>query len=465
MDGSKERLSGHLRERFSDSLQLRLSLWLTVAILAVAALAGVLSFAAALDEANELQDETLRQVSKMYARGHVPAPNEPDPFSAGDKERVVVQLLSAKPSDSAAIPLDTIPGRLAALPDGIHSQTVNGTAYRMLLATLPSGERLAVAQDAAVRDESAREGALRTLLPFLIVLPVLLIVVAVLVRRLFQPMALLAREIDQRDQRSEQDLQELATHGLPAEVRPFVVAINRLLARVAQAMQAQRRFVADAAHELRSPLTALSLQAESLAGSLAAAELPPPALERLAALRLGIERSRVLLNQMLALARAQSPLPAPPAPVPLQRIFRRVLEDLYPLAEQKNLDIGMAEGADVAVLADEIDLLVLVKNLVDNAIRYTPAGGRIDLRALDGGPAPRLQVSDSGPGIPPEQRQRVFDPFFRTLGNEHAGSGLGLSIVATVAARLGAQLQLDWSDPAAASGLQVTVVFPPHPAL
>ncbi len=284
--------------------------------------------------------------------------------------------------------------------------------------------------------------------------------VAVLVRRLFQPMALLAREIDQRDQRSEQDLQELAQHGLPAEVQPFVVAINRLLARVAQAMHAQRRFVADAAHELRSPLTALSLQAESLA----TVELPSPALERLAALRLGIERSRVLLNQMLALARAQSPLPAAPAPVPLQRIFRRVLEDLYPLAEQKSLDVGMAEGPDVAVLADEIDLLVLVKNLVDNAIRYTPAGGRIDLRALGDGSVPRLQVSDSGPGIPPEQRQRVFDPFFRTLGNEHAGSGLGLSIVATIAARIGARLQLDWSDPVAASGLQVTVVFPPHPA-
>ncbi len=456
MDGSKERLKVYLR----DSLQLRLSLWLTVAILSVAALAGVFSFATALDEANELQDETLRQVSKLYASGQVTVVNESDPFAAGDADRVVVQLLSAKPSDSAAIPLDTIPGRLAALPDGIHSQTINGTAYRMLLATLSSGERLAVAQDAAVRDESAREGALRTLLPFLIVLPVLLIVVAVLVRRLFQPMALLAREIDQRDQRSEQDLQELAQHGLPAEVQPFVVAINRLLARVAQAMHAQRRFVADAAHELRSPLTALSLQAESLA----TVELPSPALERLAALRLGIERSRVLLNQMLALARAQSPLPAAPAPVPLQRIFRRVLEDLYPLAEQKSLDVGMAEGPDVAVLADEIDLLVLVKNLVDNAIRYTPAGGRIDLRALGDGSVPRLQVSDSGPGIPPEQRQRVFDPFFRTLGNEHAGSGLGLSIVATIAARIGARLQLDWSDPVAASGLQVTVVFPPHPA-
>jgi two-component system OmpR family sensor kinase len=169
----------------------------------------------------------------------------------------------------------------------------------VLVKTLPSGGRVAFAQQTEVRDEIARDSALRTLMPFLILLPILLLLVADLVRKIFKPVAALSREIDQR---SEQDLYPLVAAPLPLEIRPFVVAINRLLGRVSQSMEAQRRFIADAAHELRSPLTALSLQAERLAG----AEMSDQARERLGTLRQGIERGRSLLDQLLALARAQS---------------------------------------------------------------------------------------------------------------------------------------------------------------
>lgn len=132
-----------------------------------------------------------------------------------------------------------------------------------------------------------------------------------------------------------------------------------------------------------------------------------------------------------------------------------------PLAESRRIDIGMATGADAHVLGDADELRILIKNLVDNAIRYTPAGGRVDLSAWSDASGVTIGIGDTGPGIPPAQRTRVFDPFFRLMGSEQAGSGLGLAIVAEIAARAGATLRLEWTEPAAQRGLLVTVHFPP----
>jgi two-component system OmpR family sensor kinase len=284
---------------------------------------------------------------------------------------------------------------------------------------------------------------------------VLLLVVADLGHKLFRPIAALASEIDQR---GEQELHPIDENHLPAEVRPFVLAINRLLNRVAQSMETQRRFVADAAHELRSPLTALSLQAERLA----AAEMSTLAQERLFVLRRGIERGKNLIDQLLALATAQSTSALPASPVSVHGVYRRVLEDLLPLAEIKQIDIGVGveDEQDVQVLINEIDLLAVVKNLVDNAIRYTPAGGRVDLSVgIEEGGA-LLQIKDSGPGIAAEERERVFDPFYRSLGSHEVGSGLGLSIVKTIADRNGARIRLGFCDEVRKSGLCVSVWLP-----
>ena len=240
------------------------------------------------------------------------------------------------------------------------------------------------------------------------------------------------------------------------EVRPFAVAINRLLARVGQSMESQRRFVADAAHELRSPLTAMSLQAERLAE----AEMSSVARERLTVLRQGIERGRSLLDQLLTLAKAQSATDLPKSPVSVQSIYRRVLEDLMPLAEAKHIDIGVEGALDAEVWASELDMIAVVKNLVDNAIRYTPEGGRVDLSVGVSEGKVVLRIQDSGPGIPLAERDRVFDPFYRTLGSEQIGSGLGLSIVQTIANRIGAEIRLDFSDQEKQTGLNVAVIAP-----
>jgi two-component system OmpR family sensor kinase len=444
MDGFKKRLS--------DSVQLRLSVTLSLAILIVAVVAGVFAFVSAFDEAHEMQDDTLRQVAVLVDRQHMtpryPVGNKVD--DDNEESRVIVQYLAdgskALGNDDATLPLP-FPTTLA---DGLSTLNVAGEDFRVLVKTTTQGERIVVAQETGIRDKEARESAWRSLLPFLILFPVLLLVVGDLVRKLFRPIATLSTEIDQRD---EQALHPIDEHHLPTEVRPFVVAINRLLERVAQSMDAQRRFVADAAHELRSPMTALSLQAERLA----ATDMPAPARERLLPLSLGIDRSRKLIDQLLTLATAQSDFHRAQSAVCVHEIYRRVLEDLLPLAERKHLDIGVESIEDVQVIINETDLVILVKNLVDNAIRYTPDGGRIDLSVERVQGLVMLQVKDSGPGISLLEQTRVFDPFYRSLGTDEAGSGLGLSIVKAIADRTGARVQMGYTDEINKNGLCVSV--------
>jgi two-component system OmpR family sensor kinase len=451
MDGFKRRLNA--------SLQLKLSFSLSLAILVVAVVAGIFSFASALHEAHELQDDTLRQIATLLDRQGVPHLQSPAGASVAsdDKDsRIVVEYLADVRQQGVGIA--GAEARLpipADLPDGAHTLRIKGESFRVLIKTAAGGGRIAVTQETDVRDEIARDAALQTSMPFLILVPILVFLIADLVRKMFRPIAALSLEIDRR---AERELHPIETSHLPVEVRPFVVAINRLLTRVAQSMEAQHRFVADAAHELRSPLTALSLQAERLAE----AEMSTTARERLRSLRQGIERGRNLLDQLLTLARAQSPsepLPATQA-VSVQSVYRRVLEDIMPLAEAKEIDVGVEGTEDALVRASELDLIAIVKNLVDNAIRYTPRGGKVDLSVRGTPSHVLLRVIDNGPGIAPDERARVFDPFYRTLGSNEVGSGLGLSIVKAIAERLGAEVRLEFADATGQSGLCVSVLIP-----
>lgn len=444
-----------LQRRLRDSVQFRLSLALCVTILIVAMLAGIFAFVSAYDEALEMQDNTLKQVAALFERQQMtlqyPAAA---PAIAGDNEetRVVVQFLAdsanAPGTGDNSLPLP-IP---STLQEGFSTVAVAGEEFRVLVRTTAGGQRVAVAQETGSRDRDARESAWRGLLPLVILIPILLLVVADLVRKLFRPIATLSSELDRRD---EQDMAPIETRHLPTEVRSFVLAINRLLGRVARSMESQRRFVADAAHELRSPLTALSLQAERLA----ATPMSEPARERLGRLRQGIERGRNLIDQLLALASAQSSTAAPEQQVSVHKVYRAVLEELLPVADRKQIDLGV-EGDDCEVVVNEFDLQMLIKNLADNAVRYTPPGGKVDLLVQRRGAVIILQVRDTGPGIPEAERERVFDAFYRIAGSEEIGSGLGLSIVSAIAQRLGARITLDYSDPESRSGLCVQLELP-----
>ena len=442
LQGRVRRVGNALR----TSLRWRLSLWLALAICCVAVLAGAFAFYSAFRQAHALQDDMLRQVAALASRQPLAPADSAEAQDDGDSDsKVYVQLLGTHAADEPVLP--------ANLPDGLQTVRADGETYRVMVRA-SGGQRLAVAQETSVRDETARDSALLTLIPFLLLVPVLLLVVTDLVRKVFAPVRDAASAVDAR---GEDDLRPVASAALPAEIRPYADAINRLLRRVARSMDEQRRFIADAAHELRTPLTALSLQAERLA----ATPLPAEAQARLATLRAGMARSRALLEQLLSLARAQQAAEAAAAPATsVHAICRQVLEELLPLAEARQIDIGMLAGGDVLVQAGATDLATVLRNLAGNAIRYTPPGGKVDLSLRREGRFAILAVADNGPGIAAAERERVFDPFYRVLGSGEDGAGLGLSIVRAICQRLGASVTLGCADPAGGTGLLAEVRLP-----
>ncbi len=441
MDGFKGRLK--------NSLQIQLICGLSTAIGVVAIAAGMVSYVASFHEANEMHDALLRQVAALANHQSILVSDLNNAtIDANELElenRIILQSLTNPTTNVSTLPL------APTLPDGLQTIRFEKKSYRVFIKTRPDGERIAISQDVDIRDEIARDSAMRSVLPFLTLIPILIWVIVKIVRQMLKPIAELASEIDAR---RYQELHPLSVPSLSVEISPFVTAINRLLDRVNQASTAQRRFLADAAHELRSPLTALSLQAERLG----AAEMSLQAKERLKTLRQGIVRARHLLEQLLSLARAQGNTPAPTSKVSVQAIYCRVLEDLMPLAEAKGIDIGVANSFDVTLLIQELDLVMIIKNLLDNAIRYTPYGGRVDLFLTETAQHVVITVEDNGVGIPMLERDRVLDPFYRLLGVDQTGSGLGLSIVKTVVGRLNGRIELAHSNQFS-QGLKVSVLL------
>lgn len=426
------------KERIKNSLRLRLSVVLCSAIVIIALASGCFTFFSAQDEAHELQDSTLIQITQVLKKTtHSSADSSyVSPAIAGeDDANVIVQFIGRNIAQASSSFLH-VPSS-PPLSEGFQTLPSAQGDYRVLVTALSPDLQVAVGQKTSARDEVAFDSAMRTLMPFLILLLILLLVVADLVRKVFQPLSRLAKNVDQRD---EQDLTPLAPEGIPIEVQPFVAGINRLLEKVEGAMETQRRFVADAAHELRSPLTALSLQAERLCHSPMSEE----AQTRLATLQTGISRAKNLLEQLLSFARAQQLTPSKAAltDVSVQSVFLHVIEVFWPLAAEKDIDLGVSGTQDARLYTDEMVLFTLIKNLVENAVRYTPPGGRVDLRLCTQNGQVIIEVEDNGPGIAEDKRERVFDAFYRIEDSGQEGSGLGLSIVKSSVIRLGGEVSL-----------------------
>jgi two-component system OmpR family sensor kinase len=438
----------------ANSLQLKLSLWLALAIAVIAAAAGTFSFVSAQNDVHALQDNQLRQTGYLISRlDAVPASPLRARERPGDVDfdaRVVVRFLPT--TNHRDIPN---PGRPpvfpSALPDGLQTVSVGIEQWRVFVRTNPQGLRVAVGQQVSVRNAAARASALRTLTPILLLVPVLALLVSVLVRQMFKPLTSLADELARRP---EEELGALNERGLPSEVWPFVEQINMLLARMARALAYQRRFIANASHELRAPLSALSLQA----ARLGQAEMPGEARMRLNVLVGGLQRASLLVDQLLTLARAQEPGLEAPAALLLRQVIDEVLADLAPLAQEKNIAIQVDGDAGSRVAAKPIELQVLLRNLFDNAIRYTPDEGQVAITLGREDGLVTLQIDDTGPGIPMHERERVFDAFYRLLGSGEIGAGLGLAITRTVADQMEATIELGEAG-MPALGLRVTVTF------
>jgi two-component system OmpR family sensor kinase len=423
----------------SWSLRRRLLVLVLVAIGLVTALQAASAYRSALREADRMFDFHLQEVARSVHGGVPIAPGESSEYS--------VQIWGPDGTTLFRSRRWELPAQAVL---GFSDSLVNGVRLRIYTLQTPENT-IQIAQDLDAREARARSLALRAVMPVLLLAPILMLAVGAVIGGSLAPLARMRRQVAARAAR---DLSPLNAAGVPSEVLPLVTELNALFARVRESVEAQQHFVADAAHELRSPLTALKLQ-------LQAAQRAQDDATRAAAvaeLRFGIERAIALVEQLLALARQEGAAPAGSEAVDLEELARQVVSELLATAHARQLDLGLASAATVQVRASRESLHLILRNLVDNAVKYTPAGGRVDIALGRDAQGAWLAVEDSGPGIAEAERQRVFDRFYRVPGSAGAGSGLGLAIVKTVAQRLGAQVRLGRSE--TLGGLRAEVRFP-----
>jgi signal transduction histidine kinase len=428
-----------------NSIRVRVLLALLATLFVTAAVMGALTYRSVLAETEALFDYQLRQMAlSLRDQGEI-APAQAGTL-ADEELDFVVQIWTA---DGRII----YPPRLRSdLPTrallGLADITVQGKTWRSF--SVATRDRvIQVAQPVQTRQRLAAGAALRSIAPLAFIAPAMALVVWWLSAQALVPLRRLADGVRARD---EQSLQPLPMDSLPVEVAPLVGALNGLLQRLGAALGTQRAFVADAAHELRSPLTALKLQMALLRRA------PDDAAraDAQAALQAGIERAARLVEQLLTLARAEPGAPIAKAVLDLAEVVRAAAADTAPLAASRGSSIELIAEAPVRIEGDAVALGLLARNLADNAVRYSPPGARIELRVFTDAGAPTLQVDDSGPGIPQDERERVFDRFYRRASGAEPGSGLGLAIVRSVAERHGASVSLATSP---LGGLRATVRF------
>lgn len=419
------------------SLERHLSRTLGLVIVLTGLLAGAASFGFAYLDAQEFQDDTLRQIAVLAGADQLHQQSGSNPNVVGIDPEVRVMIMQ--------LPLEGTTGSWisAGLQPGFHTVHHQDGNWRVFVRQTKRGTRVAALQSTEARNEMAINSALRTLAPILVLLPLLVWLAVRTVRAELASVRRLAQTIDAQPAGSPVALPE---DDLPIEIAPFVRAINRLLERVGRLMGEQRRFIADAAHELRTPLTALSLQAQNLEQ----AESLEAMLNRVAPLRAGIERAQRLTGQLLSLARSQS-APLNLDAVDISKMARELIAECLPLAESRGIDLGLEDAGGSVLLAEPETLRLVLKNALDNALRYSYPGGEVTLCLYTEGDDAVVEIIDSGPGIPVAERERVFDPFYRMEGTAGTGSGLGLAIARDAAARLSGSVGLH--DRASGPGL------------
>ena len=437
----------------TSSIRGRLLVWLLGALIVAGVVIGYAAYWRAHQDLDELLDYQLKQLAFSLSRqsvGSLPTAATPSPepdFITQVWDRDGVLMFYSRPN--LAIPMRPRPG--------FSNMEWNGQAWRVF-TQLDGSRIIQVAHPLSLRKEMAADLARRAMMPLGGLLPLLAIGIWIIVGRSLRPLSRISHALQARNPTA---LQPLADRNLPDEVAPVVSSLNDLLARLRQALEAQRQFIADAAHELRSPLTAVRLQVQLLRRAESDAERNAA----LARLERGVHRSARLVQQLLTLARQEPETQeALHEPVDLQKLALEVVADFEPLAESRDVALQFERDEPVVTLGSGESLRVMLSNLIDNALRYTPAGGAVKVRvtALDGKAV--LDVEDTGPGIPPDQRERVFDRFYRLSGRFQVdeGSGLGLAIVKRVADLHAAKVALDSAS--SGSGLKVTVHFPRHAA-
>ncbi len=423
------------------SIRRQLLVWLLAGLLLGVAIAAVGTYLRARQEANALFDHQLEEmVASLTDAPFAAAPAGASGNGAAD-DALVVQIWDRNGMQLYLSQPQRVLPQHAQL--GFTNLRTESGEWRVFSA-LTGNQVVQVAQPMRARRELAASMALRTIVPLLAVLPALGLLIWFIIARGLEPLERVAAAVGRR---SPTQLEPLAERGLPGEVQPLVRALNGLLERLGEALAVQRTFIADAAHELRTPLTAVHLQAQLAERAATEAERR----KALADLKSGLERATRLSEQLLTLARTEPGVDAPERPE----------------APEKAVDLGLSEGGKAVVRGDAEALRTLLSNLIDNAVRYTPSNGRVDITVQPEDDRVALAVRDSGPGIAPAERARVFDRFYRgqSASTPQAaqrasvrGSGLGLAIVKRIADRHGAETAL--GEGLDGKGLGVTVRLP-----
>ena len=473
--------------------------WMLAPMLLLWPMSVALTWLVAQNIASRPFDRDLAEIARAVARQVVVEPGSAGRHSAirlkstevatemlraDDADRVFFQVLGARGEYIAGDRELPVPDEPASAPrelrwrdDEVQSEAVR-VAYLWLAPTGVPGEvppLVQVAETLEKRSQLATEIIKGVIVPQFVVLPLAVLLVWFALARGIKPL----NELQQRIRRREsQDLSPIQERDVPEEVAPLVGAINDLLARLDRSIGAQKHFLADAAHQLKTPLAGLRMQAELAQREIDAGQQDPKALKRsLQQIALSSQRAAHMVNQLLALARAEDKESARrQQDVNLARIARETVRDFVPKAMEARIDLGYEGPDEGQALHGRLGgqpLLVreLVRNLVDNALQYTPAGGQVTVRVMDDpfGQVVVLQVEDTGPGIAEAERELVFQPFYRALGTEVDGSGLGLAIVQEVAQQHRAQLAIADARPrsgasGAGPGALFTVRFPLGPA-
>jgi two-component system, OmpR family, sensor kinase len=429
------------------SIRRELLFWLLLGLVVAVAAAATGTYYQARREAKELFDYQLKQLALSVSNERISVLPQSHEKELDDDLAIQVWDRNEKLLYSSSPEL-AIPRR----PDPGYSNVSTHRGRWRVFGIFARDKLVQVAQPLAVYEELAAAMAFRVVSPLLVILPLLGALVWLTVRRGLRPLTSLTSAVRARTAAA---LQPLPESGLPEEVQPLVHSLNELLGRLGRAIAVQKGFIADAAHELRTPLTAVQLQLE-LARWATTPEEREAAFEDL---QHGVSRAIHLIGQLLTLAR-QDPEVAerPLMPTDLSEIARLTVAEQTPLAVARHVDVGVSDAVQSLIQGDPEALRVMLGNLVDNAIRYSPAGGRVDVAVTHLDHRALLTVQDNGPGIPVADRGRVFDRFFRGHELDVPGSGLGLAIVKGIADRHGATVELD-SGPEG-RGLRVSVSFP-----
>ncbi|HEX9450479.1 MAG TPA: ATP-binding protein [Burkholderiales bacterium] len=431
------------------SIRRQLLVWLLSTLVLAGLFAALGIYFTVEDEFNELFDYELRQVALSFRDDSLDSPVGPPVQIVDEEDDLVIQIWDRAGTlvyVSDALPV--LPPRANA---GLSSVSTPGTQWRVFNVQLRE-HTIQVAQPKRVRHALAASAAVRILLPILFLFAALGVVIWVIIGKGLRPLKKVANAVEQR---SASALQPLPDSDLPSEVQPLVTALNQLLGRLGNALEMRRTFIADAAHELRTPLTAVQLQIQ-LARRATTDEERDAAFAQLDE---GVKRAIHLVQQLLTLARHEPELAErSSAPVELALLARQAVADHASIAEAKGIDLGVDGEQPVWISGDFEALRAMLGNLIDNSIRYIQRGGKVDVCVDTQNNQPVLTVTDNGPGIPAEFRERAFDRFFRHEGSQETGSGLGLAIVKNVVVRHRATVALESAEHE--RGLRVMVRFP-----